>query len=226
MAFCEKRGVIFDLDGTLWDATSVIAKTWIEVLKNHPSVTPAIPLNHENVMLYMGLTNEELTGVFFPDLPFEEAFGLMNESCALENEWLPVTGGILYPGLEDTLDRLIAEGYSLYIVSNCQDGYIEAFLQAHNMEKRFSDYECSGRSGKTKGENISDIIKRNGLEQALYVGDTNSDSAGARFAEIPFIYAGYGFGEKFGRGKTDDWDLTVESVCGLPEAVEKIFERQ
>lgn len=26
-------GVIFDLDGTLWDATEVTAETWVEVLK-------------------------------------------------------------------------------------------------------------------------------------------------------------------------------------------------
>lgn len=226
MAFDEKRGVIFDLDGTLWDASSVTEKTWVKVLSDHPEVTPAVPLTGENVKLYMGLTNEELAGIFFPDLPFSEAFGLMNESCDLENEWLPLSGGILYPGLEDALDQLIAAGYNLYIVSNCQDGYIEAFLHAHGMESRFEDIECSGRSGKTKGENIADIIKRNGLDCALYVGDTSSDSTGARFAGIPFVYAKYGFGENYGRGKTDDWDLFVESACELPDAVKKIFERQ
>lgn len=215
----EKRGVIFDLDGTLWDASSVTEKTWVEVLARHPEVRPAIPLTGENVKLYMGLTNEELAGIFFPDLPFDEAFGLMNESCGLENEWLPVCGGKLYPGLEEALDTLTAEGYGLYIVSNCQDGYIEAFLDAHGMRSRFSDHECSGRSGRPKGENIIDIIKRNGLDRAVYVGDTVSDSGGARTAGIPFIYAKYGFGENYGRGKTGDYDAAIESLSELSDAV-------
>jgi len=226
MGFSEKRGVIFDLDGTLWDASSVTEKTWVEVLKNHPEVTPAVPLTGENVKLYMGLTNEELAGIFFPDLDFPEAFGLMNESCDLENQWLPTVGGVLYDGIEDAADRLISAGYRLYIVSNCQDGYIEAFLHAHGMESRFDDIECSGRSGKPKGENIKDIIRRNGLDRAVYVGDTVSDSAGARFAGIPFIYAKYGFGEHYGRGRTDDWDASVEEAHELPDAVEAIFDKQ
>ena len=38
-------GVIFDLDGTLWDATEVTAETWVEVLKKHPEVKPKLPLD-------------------------------------------------------------------------------------------------------------------------------------------------------------------------------------
>ena len=215
----KKRGVIFDLDGTMWDASAVTEKTWVKVLSDHTEVKPAVELTGENVKFYMGLTNEELAGIFFPDLPFDTAFGLMNESCALENEWLPVCGGKLYDGLEAALDGLIADGYSLYVVSNCQDGYIEAFLDAHGMRSRFSDHECSGRSGKPKGENILDIIARNGLDCAVYVGDTVSDSGGARIAGIPFIYAKYGFGENKKREKTEDYDRAIDSLRELRAAV-------
>ena len=219
----RKRGVIFDLDGTMWDASAVTEKTWVKVLADHPEVKPAVELNGENVKFYMGLTNEELAGIFFPNLTFDEAFGLMNESCDLENQWLPECGGKLYDGLETALDGLLDDGYSLYIVSNCQDGYIEAFLDAHGMRSRFSDHECSGRSGKTKGENIRDIIARNGLDCAVYVGDTVSDSGGARIAGIPFIYAKYGFGENYKRGKTDDYDRAIVSLVELGTAVDDLI---
>ena len=63
-----KRGVIFDLDGTMWDASGVTAQTWVKVLGDHPEVKPAMPLDAENVKRYMGLTNEELAGIFFPAL--------------------------------------------------------------------------------------------------------------------------------------------------------------
>ena len=224
MAKAKRRGVIFDLDGTLWDATAVTARTWDEVLGNHGNIVPEIQLTEENVKLYMGLTNEELARIFFPSLSFEDTFRLMNESCALENKWLPVCGGKLYNGAEEALDLLLNEGYLLYIVSNCQDGYIEAFLDAHKMRERFSDFECSGRSGRKKGENIRDIILRNHLDEAVYVGDTVSDSNGAREAKVPFIYAKYGFGENYGRGKTDDYDRSVSSLFDLSAVVGAVFD--
>ena len=203
--------ILFDLDGTLWDATNVTAATWVEVLAKHPEVKCAMPLDHETICRYMGLTNEELAEVFFPDLPFEVAFALMGESCALENEWLPVRGGILYDGVEETLFRLKTEGYRLFVVSNCQAGYIEAFLWAHDLGDLFEDIECTGNTGLCKAENIRLVMERNGLTSPVFVGDTISDGSAARTAGIPFVYAKYGFGELCGRGRTDDYDMEIST---------------
>ena len=212
--------VIFDLDGTLWDATGVTAETWVEVMRRHPEIAPAVPLDRDSVCRYMGLTNEELAGIFFPDLPFERAFALMGESCALENEWLPVRGGTLWPGVPETLARLREDGYRLFVVSNAQDGYVEAFLTAHRLWDVFEDRESSGRTGRGKAENILDVIRRRDLRAPCYVGDTVSDRDGARGAGIPFVYCRYGFGESFGRGRVDDWDMAVDRFSDLPGALE------
>lgn len=213
--------VIFDLDGTLWDATSVTAATWLEVKARHPGLVSAVELNAENVKKYMGLTNEELAKIYFPKLSFDDAFALMCESCDLENAWLPVRGGVLYPSVRETFEKLVALGYRLFIVSNCQDGYIEAFLDAHAMRNRIEDWECSGRSGMNKAENIREILRRNGLKNAVYVGDTISDRNGARGAGIPFVYCLYGFGEAYGRGKSDDYDAAISSLAELPMLLEQ-----
>ncbi len=213
-------GVIFDLDGTLWDASYVTARTWVEVLAGHPEVHSAEKLTRDTVIKYMGLTNEELAEIFFPSLDYEKAFSLMQESCNLENLWLPTEGGILFDGVEETLHGLHERGYKLYIVSNCQDGYIEAFLTAHKMYGLITDWESSGRSGKNKAENIKDIVRRNGIVNPVYVGDTISDYNGARGAGVPFIYAKYGFGELVGRGKCTDFDESVDKISDLPEILE------
>lgn len=215
--------VIFDLDGTLWDATSVTAETWVEVLGRHPDITPAQPLDSETIKKYMGLTNEALAEILFPTLPFDEALALMQESCELENKWLPERGGVLYPKVCETLDELREMGVRLFIVSNCQDGYIESFLTAHGMYDRFDDWECSGCTGKSKAENIAEIIERNSLKSPIYVGDTVSDSVGARGAGIPFVYCRYGFGETYGRGKTDDFDAAIDEFSWLPAIVEEFY---
>lgn len=208
-------GVIFDLDGTLWDATEVTAETWVEVLARHPEVKPSIPLDAAGVKKYMGLTNEELACVFFHELDFDFAFSLMQESCSLENKWLPKMGGKLYPGVRETFEKLSKMGKRLFIVSNCQDGYIEAFIEAHKMHDFIEDFECSGRSGKNKAENIADIVKRCTLSSPVYVGDTTSDLGGARGAGVPFIYAKYGFGEENGRGKCTEFDESIGKISEL-----------
>lgn len=207
--------VLFDLDGTLWDASCVTADAWVQVLKDHPDVKPTIPLSPENVRKYMGLTNEELAEVYLPDLPFDEAFALMMESCGWENRWLPERGGILYEGVDETLRALHEKGIRLFVVSNCQDGYIEAFLTAHKMHGIIEDWECSGRTGKCKADNIADVIRRNNLTHPVYVGDTTSDKNGADGAGVPFIYAKYGFGESAVRGRVTEYEDSVESIRQL-----------
>ena len=90
--------------------------------------------------------------------------------------------------------EILSKKYYLYIVSNCQKGYIEAFLHAHHLEKYFKDIEMSGRTGKDKGHNILLLMERNHIQEAVYIGDTHGDQEASRFAGIPFIFASYGFG--------------------------------
>ena len=97
-------------------------------------------------------------------------------------------------GLEETLRKLKEKGYFLYIVSNCQVGYIEAFLEFHGLSAYFEDYESFGGTGREKGYNIRLVAERNHLDQAVYVGDTQGDYMAATEAGLPFIHARTGYG--------------------------------
>lgn len=210
----DVEAIIFDLDGTLWDECSVTAQAWETVLHRHPKLEPAMPLTTDIVRRYMGLTNEELCGIFFPDKTFNDAFEIMMESCDIENEILNKTGGILYEGVPEVLQKL-SEKYKLYIVSNAQEGYIDAFLDAHKLRHLFLDYECTGHTGMIKSANIQLLMERNNLKTAVYVGDTSEDEKGAKGAGIPFIYAGYGFGECCRRGRADKYDAKIHNFREL-----------
>ena len=82
----------------------------------------------------------------------------------------------------------------MYIVSNCQSGYIEAFLDHYQFHDLIEDIECYGNNEKSKGENIALLYQRNALEDAVYVGDIQGDYDSSRQAGIKFIHAAYGFG--------------------------------
>lgn len=185
--------IIFDLDGTLWSATEPIMEAWNEILSKHPEIKRD-RLTLPELRQCMGLVMYDIAAKLFPDEEVSVRNALMDEMCAYENEYLSIHGGMLFPDLEDTLKKL-KEKYKLYIVSNCQDGYIEAFLKAHRLADYFLDTECWGRTRVSKGESNKILMARNGLSNPVYVGDTIKDAQSAKDAGIDFIYAAYGYGE-------------------------------
>lgn len=187
-----KTGIIFDMDGTLWDSSANVAASWTDMVKilgyDRPEIT------QKDVMSIMGLTMDAIADIIFSDLGREERMELLQKCCDHENEFLMKHGGTLYPDLENTLIRL-KEKYPLYIVSNCQSGYIEAFLDYYGFGKYFDDIECYGNNLKKKGQNIALLAERNGLDRAYYVGDIQGDYDATMEAGYDFIHAAYGFGK-------------------------------
>lgn len=183
--------IIFDLDGTLWDSSEGVSKTWSIVLNKYDYERKEVTV--EDLKICMGKQLDEIGEILFPKLSSEVRKKLMHECCTLENEYLGDYGGKLYEKVEETLKEL-SKQYKLFIVSNCQDGYIECFFKAHKLDKYFTDYECPGRTGLSKGENNKLIIERNNLKNPVYVGDTEGDAESAKVAGIPFVFAKYGFG--------------------------------
>ncbi len=185
-------GILFDLDGTLWDSSFAVAKSWQEALKGQPDV-PFLP-TEEQLKGVMGLSSEALMAKLFPSLSKERGQELFERCCEVEIRYLREHGGVLYEGLREVLTEL-SKSHFLGIISNCNDGYIESFLDAHEMRPFFTDWECIGRSGLPKWENIRLVAERSRLEAPVYVGDTPWDAEAAGKAGVPFIHAGYGFGE-------------------------------
>lgn len=206
-------GIIFDLDGTLWDSRKAVAESWTMVVQDRHD--QARKVTADDLTGLMGLQLPEIGDRLFPDLDEDERKNLMDECCVYENDYVAEKGGVLYPQLEEVLEQL-SQTYPLYIVSNCQDGYIEAFFEAHGLGKYFRDYENPGRTGLPKSGNIRLVVGRNNLKNAVYVGDTKGDEDAARLAGVPFIWAAYGFGQP------EDPDYRIDSLSELPELVERL----
>ena len=114
-------------------------------------------------------------------------------------------------------ERLKEMGYSLYIVSNCQSGYIEAFIDYYKFHDLFDDIECFGNNNKQKNENISLIVERNQLERAVYVGDIQGDYDATMKAGLPFIHAAYGF------GKVEAEVVRIKALRELPDVIGQVI---
>ena len=185
-------GIIFDLDGTLWDSTAEVAKTWTSVIAKYNLNRKEVTV--EDLKPCMGKLLDEIASILLPELDPKKQMQVIKECCEYENKYLGEYGATLYDKLEDTLKEL-SKNHKLFIVSNCQDGYIECFFKAHKLDKYFIDYECPGRTGLAKAENIKLVVERNNLKNPVYRGDTQGDANAAKAANVPFIYAEYGFGD-------------------------------
>ena len=208
------QAILFDLDGTLWDSSEGVLKSWNQVLDMHPECGRG-PITQEELNGCFGLPMTEIAAKLFPKQTSEDQQKMMDECCKVENDYLRKHGGILFPKLAETLEILHKE-YKLYVVSNCQQGYIESFIAAHKLEKYFDDIECWGNNLLPKGENNKLIMQRNHNTKAVYVGDTAGDEQSARVAEIPFIYCAYGFGEATAP------DYTIQAFEELPQLMSEI----
>ena len=150
-------------------------------------------VTRERLLPCMGMLLSDILSRLVPELDQGQMGPILDRVLEEENRYVAARGGVLFPGVEETLAAL-ARRYRLFIVSNCQDGYIEAFFQAHGLGRFFADYENPGRTGLPKADNIALVVGRSGLKRPLYIGDTQGDFDAASKAGVPFLHAAYGFG--------------------------------
>ena len=183
--------VIFDLDGTLWDTSAACAVGWNRVVERH--AIPFRAITEDDVRSVAGRPHDECIRTVFDGLDDAEVRTLIDQTTIEDNDIVAQAGGVLYSGVAAVLRRL-ARRYPLFIVSNCQAGYIESFLAWSGFAALFRDVECWGNTGEPKTENLRRLLARNGLRRPVFVGDGEGDREAARANGIPFVHVAYGFG--------------------------------
>ena len=203
-------GIIFDMDGTIWNTEKEVCLAWNKVLADagHPK-----RVTGDELAGYMGLPMTEIAKRMFGTDNYDSVAELFGCCMQYENEYIAKHGAVLYPDLINTLKQMYTK-IPLFIVSNCQSGYIEAFLDYYGFGKYFKDILCWGDTKVSKGESIKILMEKNGIEDAAYVGDIQGDCDSARFAGIKFIHAAYGF------GSVKDKDAEIHTFAELLDVVE------
>ena len=184
-------GIIFDIDGTIWDSTNVVEKAWNDAFKElgYEKRTTAAELKG-----LFGLPMDEIFKSLVPDAAKEDTEVFEPLCSRYEFEYLEKNGGIVYPGGKETIEKL-SENHILAIVSNCQAGYIELVMRKTGIEPFIKDHLCPDDSGLLKAGNIKLIAERLNMKNPVYVGDIAKDEIASREAGVAFIHAAYGFGE-------------------------------
>lgn len=198
--------VIFDVDGTLWDTTKVISAAWNDILRSE-GVTGVV-ITPDDLKRTFGKQIPEIADDLLPNFPKETRRALIDDCCRLQTPVLKRTPGRLYDGVREMLSAL-SKTHRLFVVSNCEKGYIETLIETCHLDGFFEDFECYGNTQLPKSGSMRLLIERNNLRSPIYVGDTQGDSAACREAGVPFVFAAYGFGTPC------EWKAKIEKPLDL-----------
>lgn len=198
--------ILFDMDGTLWNTSDITYKVANEVGNNY---IECIHIPKEAIDMSMGCSKEDSSRNYMPYLSKERREEISTVMMHRVIKELNKHGGTVYPGVIDTIKEL-SKNYKLGIVTNSTSDYAKCFARTTDTNEYFEYlYGAASYDGITKGQLLKKIIEENNLEDVIYVGDTAIDKEATVEANIPFIFAKYGFGE------TKEYDYAINEFKEL-----------
>ena len=156
--------IIFDVDGTLWDSVDPVAESWNLAIAENTDMTP--DLTRDSLAWLFGKTMTEIADALFPQIPLDERMRLLTICFDYENRYLETHPGKMYDGVVDTI-RELSLRYPLFIVSNCQCGYIEVMMKSSGIEPYIKDHLCFGETQLSKDQTLLQLIGKNGLKSPV-----------------------------------------------------------
>ena len=184
------EAILFDLDGTLWDANESCTEGWNAVLER---------LNYKDRIDVSGMNS--VTGKSMDDCIDILLPGIRNKHPDIkdllvisEKEAIERSGASIYPDvLKKTVE--LSNRCKVFIVSNCQEWYLKKFIEYSCLGPVLSGWDCYGSSKTEKHSMISTIKTKNNINTVVYIGDTLHDKESAESSNTDFIQVTYGFGD-------------------------------
>jgi len=205
------KAAIFDLDGTLWDATQVALPAFREVF-----AALCLPIPTDSVLSEtLGYPLHEIWPMILP----KDRLNLMpqaNEMMAeKELRILHETNPRPFPGVEDTLKYIRALGYKTYICSNCDADYLKFVPDHLGLSALFDARYCAGQfHNLTKTEIVAIIKTRHGITEGYMIGDRFHDMQAGKANSL------FSIGCTFGTGRPEELQGANYVITSFPALVD------
>lgn len=186
--------VLFDLDGTLIDTAPDFTLVVNRLLAEHDKAALAHEDIHRNVS---NGARALVKNAFAIDEDHAEFAALLGRLLDLYYEQLDSTLATLYPGLDELLLQLEAQGKPWGIVTNKPEKYSLRLLERLELRTRCGVLVCPDHVSATKPnpEPILLALEKLGCgsERTVYIGDHIRDIQAAKNADVIAIAAAYGY---------------------------------
>jgi phosphoglycolate phosphatase len=207
----------FDIDGTLFSSENIILETYIESIQRFiQSSGRHIPIpSKEKIIEQVGLPVKQIFRNLLPELNEEERDSISDSVLTLLREKIFQKKGTLYSSVHETILELFERKYTLCIASNGRAPYINAILQAYELEPYFEELVVIDyKDFQSKGDILKAYIEKYNLlgENALMIGDRKSDLDAAVDGGSPFAFCEYGHADK---GEIESYSIKLNSIRDL-----------
>lgn len=182
--------LIFDMDGTLWDAVDSYCEVWNACFRKFGVERTVM---RDELLKCMGLPLDVIYKNITGDNPQITPTDYLPELEKLEMEMMPHLGGRPYPMMKKGMAKL-SEHYRIFLLSNCGVRGLEDMMDFTGIRPFVTEAVTFGATQREKSENMLWLKKKYELSNPIYIGDTEGDCQQTRMAGMPFAFAAYGFG--------------------------------
>ena len=182
----KKKGVMYDLDGTLVSTTELHKKAWQLAAKHFEVVlTPQMLIDQS------GMRTDDATRMMLPKAKQHLAGEFAKTKARFVDED-PIKVEV-FPFVVETLEKLMKYGYLVWICTSARKDFVYRVMkdaQGLVMMKERVVFREMYTEGKPSAEPLLLTLLHMNLapEEVVYMGDAFSDYEASRNAEISFLY--------------------------------------
>lgn len=208
--------LFFDLDGTLTDSGPGVMNCVQLALDAYDIHPPRVALR-----AFVGPPLRVSFARFgVPEAELERAISIFRERYLTVGKF----ENSLYPGIQELLARLNAEGFPMYVATSKPETTAKEVLEHFALDTYFT--EICGATMDSSRESKEDVItylleKVGNAGQVVMIGDTDYDVLGAAAHGIPTVGVSWGYGE------VETMEAAgAEAIVDTPEALYDYLERR
>ncbi len=219
------KAVIFDMDGTLFQTATILEKSLEQafaILRERGEWQGAAPIDE-----YRNIMGVPLPAVWQELLP-EKSDELKGEMDGHFLERLIDNirdgHGALYPGVEEVLEKICSEGYSVFIASNGLVRYLEAIVSYYGLKRWVTEtFSIEQAATFDKGDLVRMIKEKYAVTDGAVVGDRLSDIRAAKANGLLAVGCRFDFAQE---QELKEADVVIEGFGELINVLAEVESRE
>ena len=199
--------LIFDVDGTLYEARRSFIPAVREILRRY-----ALPMpQHEALLTFVGEPFEVFQAWLAEQGPLMRRSEVLDELAEIELRSVKENGA-LFPGVEPTLRRLRKRGYTLAICTNGGERYVYTVLEACGITGLFHRIRFRRPQDTGKEAMVAELLREIPHTRSFLIGDRIHDVRAGKANGCTAIAVTYGYGRQ---EELCEADYTIASFPAL-----------